>query len=482
MAMKKILSLICVFIMLVNIAGCSYPAEVASDAEPALIEPPAQEEIVPEEPALAPEQQDAALALYTPTPADVTNPRAEQLIVHNGNDVLNSGGQVVQVGDSFYFFGSYDNPENDWMGNAIYVRREGSPERYMLWEANRTGSLYYIDGHIVATTGWMQTIRINTQTGEVDETFIEGEIEYVDYQHREIFFWRSTFNDHVQGTEGLHAVNFDGAGERLIAPSGYMFLGIDGDTIYLQDVRRDDDNYDNILYAVNRDGSDLRRLVSFPLTQLGDWRSEPDWMDAESVQQLEVFGDWVFFTLGVHQGTARIFYGGLLRMRTDGSEIEQLFSTGSESFFLVDGWIYFRIFSYGDWPSSGTYRISVEMPKELDFWSAEHIQQADDGRIFYASGRGISGRELRSRSPDGGESVLLFPGSDVPRFEHSDFLRVLNIRVDTEYVFFTIHVSGHAIGDSWRGHDCYMAHYRVRYDGSGLTLINEENLCWVEKD
>ena len=425
--------------------------------------------------------------LHTPTPADITNLRAEQLIVPIGSDVFNSGSRVVQVGDSFYFFAPCDEPESPDYAQAIFVRREGNAERYRLLETHGSSALHYIDGYMVASPfldGRRRIIRINTQTGEVDTSFPLGEIIYMDFERQEIIF--SYWPADSQNAPGLHRIGFDGAGEQLIVRGRYTFLGIANDIIYLQrwhyeERWRDEGSFDTVLYTVNRDGSGFSRLVSIPLPPLPDWIDEPSHWHLETVQQLSVYEGWIILTIGVHQGTGRYFYGNFVRMRTDGGEMERLFLADSERFFLMDGWIYYNVSSFGGL-GSGAFRIPADFSTESEFLGTNFILQTVGGRIFYAGGRGIGGRELRSHNPDGSDSVLLFSGSDVPRFEHSNFLSIFDIRIDGRYVFFTIRISGHATGDTWRGHSCYIAHYRVRYDGSGLTLINEENLCWVGID
>ena len=376
--------------------------------------------------------------------------------------------------DAFYFISINDDRVDSAYEHAIFVRREGCPERYRLLEAHHFGVLHYIDGYIVAYAfidSESRIVRINTQTGEVHNTSLRGSIIHVDHERREILL--------LSGA-GFHRVNFNGTGEQLIVPREYIFLSIHGDTIYFQRELSADDSFDTLLYAVNRDGSELRRLISIPLTQLGNWVSEPSSRYWERVQQLEVYGEWIYFTLGVHQGTVQNFYGGLFRMRTDGRELKQLFNATAADFFVMDGQLYFSM-SSGDGSRNRAYRIPADLSAQNELLGEDIILHAADGRLFYATACGnIDGRELRSRNPDGSGSTLLFSGSVVPRFEHSYNVRFFNIRTDEEYMFFSVDVFAHTIGDSWRGHLDYRAAYRVRNDGSELVLIDEVNMCWVE--
>jgi len=426
--------------------------------------------------------------LHTPTPADITNPRAEQLIVPIGSDVFNNGGQVVQVGDSFYFFAPNDNPEDSRPRHAIYVRREGGAERYRLAETHSSTTLHYIGGQILASTsqdGEMRTIRINTQTGEVDDNFATGNIVYVDHKAGEIFYRRIHWSAGRPVSTGLYKADFDGNVEQFLAEGRYAFLGIVGDTIFLEDTQREEESsFDIVLYTMNRDGSEFDRLIAIKEPEGARHEYEPDintWIH-ENVLQFETYGDWLFLIVGRFEGSAGFFYGGIVRMRTDGSELEWL-RRDSRDFFILEGWLYFNVTDYSlSSFDSGAHRIPTDFSAESEFLDEEFTLLTGGGRIIYASGpRNIDWRALRSRSHYGGDSVVLFAGRDVPRFEHSDWVRFTNIHYHEGYVFFTVNVSGHATYDSWRGHDCYMAHYRVRYDGTGLTLINEENLCWISK-
>ena len=80
--------------------------------------------------------------------------------------------------------------------------------------------------------------------------------------------------------------------------------------------------------------------------------------------------------------------------------------------------------------------------------------------------------DLRQCTPDSKNAITLFNGNTAPWFADSDYISYRNIETVGDYVYFVVNVRGYAaMVDSWRGHTCYYAYYRVRKDGSDLELL-----------
>ena len=149
-------------------------------------------------------------------------------------------------------------------------------------------------------------------------------------------------------------------------------------------------------------------------------------------------------------------------------------------YFIMDDWIFYNAFPEKQPGDDGyeSYRKRLDQTgKEYLGTDISYILQCADGRVYYNSGLHNHDSDLRSRDLNENEDVLLFAGCNLPLFEHINYMRYQDIRVDGNYVFFTVYVNGFLPVDSWRGHEEYKAHYRVCNDGSGLIKINEDYLC-----
>ena len=123
--------------------------------------------------------------------------------------------------------------------------------------------------------------------------------------------------------------------------------------------------------------------------------------------------------------------------------------------------------------------MPLDNPTDKKFLGTDvsQILNCAGGRVFYRHSDSFETGDLRSRAPDGSNDVLLFVGSSLPPSEHFNYLSYRDVQPDGGYVFFTVNVYGYVDEDGWRGHEDYTAKYRVRADGSELTLINEDYLC-----
>ena len=403
-----------------------------------------------------------------------------------GNAIYNNGGAVVQFGDCFYFSAEEYDAQSESYKYGIYVRREGDAEKYRLLETEwMSDHIYIIDDNLIATN-WLDQHyamhRINIINGEADLQFFVASINHVDYEAREIYYTKPFLGD-----EGLYKSNFDGSGEHFLCHVKYEFIHKEGDVIYLQDISFDGGaTHYAVLYTMKSDGTGLAKLAEIPA--LHDDLEEYNYSGDDYIQHMELAPGWIYMTVGNHQGSAGFFFGGLARVRRDGSAAEWIMALESTEFFIMDGWLYYNATS-DEPPNENVYggqRISLGDLSVKEYLGSDiySLLNCAGGRLYYDGSLDFDTSALRSRAapgapgtPGSAEDVLLFDWEWLPEFEHFYYSYFRNVQPDGGYVFFTIYVKGYVDQDGWRGHDEYVAHYRVRADGTGLTLINESNIC-----
>ena|GEM_PF-1414100 len=256
----------------------------------------------------------------------------------------------------------------------------------------------------------------------------------------------------------------------------------DGNTQYLS--RREGN--DCVLYSFDTKTSHVKRLAVFPPTH------EDSPYTNNYIIQLDICGDWLILSVGHYEGSAHIFYGDFARLKKDGSKLEHFSVTDTDYFFIVGDWIYYNFWEVEHDPEAayGCYRIRPDGSGKEFLSEGFSMQRYADGYIYgtYDTGKTVpdTGKywyrihNLVRCKPDATDFVTLFSGQALPTFDDAGSMAVYVTAVAGTLVTFNVNVRGYADGDSWRGHTCYWAEYKVNTDGSNLTLLKEEYLEHTE--
>ena len=231
-----------------------------------------------------------------------------------------------------------------------------------------------------------------------------------------------------------------------------------------------------VLYAIDKNASYARQLAIFPP---GCKYGGPEAINY--ISNFGICGDWLIVSVGHFEGSGSYFCGDYARLKKDGSELEHFWLTDDHTFFIVDDWIYYNVWTakYG---AEGCYRIRP------DGTDKEYLGNAIQSIIFndkdgYLYGKHDTDEMLNGWNPvpdmilfkpDDDEMITLFKGDTLPKFDDSDYIRYYDVEVTDGSVAFTAIVHGYSSGDRGYGHILYLANYCVSKDGANLSLLGEE--------
>ena len=235
-----------------------------------------------------------------------------------------------------------------------------------------------------------------------------------------------------------------------------------------------------VIYAIDDNSTNMVQLAVFqPLMfeREGFWDV---WIRPQELVYFGVVDDWIILSVGEFQGSGNFFYGGIFRVRRDGSKTESFdFGEWNPRFIVINGWIY-----HIEWEGNEArwFRVRPDgSGKEfLSVYIHDIFVFANDGYIYGAHSTDAMLNEwspvinLVRWQPDRGKSVTLFMGKSLPIFDESSHMGFRGIEVTDDYVKFTVYVWGFNEDFGWRGSFLYTADYRVDKDGNNLMLLNEE--------
>jgi|GEM_PF-4498775 len=376
--------------------------------------------------------------------------------------VSNNGGTVLQVGDYIYFY--TPNTEYDgtsYTGHTLYKMRLDGSEKIELLDNHSPHKLYYVDGYIYTekmdeSDYSYDILRISVETSAV-ESFIHGSLNYVDVDKNEIFY-----NDN----DDFWKTDLDGKNKTKLCSSEYSYLGIDDNSIYFE-APRNEASSAAVLASVSRDDFSLKTIASIPDKEL-------DYEYEHAKNHIVSFGicdDRIILSVGYYEGTGHFFSGRLVGVNKDGTQM-CFYEYEIDSFEIIGDWIYVNY--------DGCLRLSPDF-ENIEYWGdeADYLYASHNENLYYRYNPAIESSEnyiydLRQRNSDSGDVVTLFQGETAPKFEDSYSTGYSAVETVGDYVYFYLSVLGYNEGiDSWRGHECYYAYYRVRKDGSGLEILYE---------
>jgi len=214
--------------------------------------------------------------------------------------------------------------------------------------------------------------------------------------------------------------------------------------------------YENILhlYRVENNKSCFQRLASFPPVRVEQGGVATQWCIAPSVFQLAIVNDWIVISVGEFQGSARVFYGEIFRIKYDGSVRESIGLNSMEHrFHIYNDWIYYHIWDLQPFDGEGWYRFRIN-GSEVEFLGRDIYQIYlihSSGWIF---GRHRVGGQnnLSKWFIDDNEVITIFDVEELPGFEgYIIEFYYRNIKVVDNTISFCILIAGYPLdSNEWR--------------------------------
>lgn len=389
----------------------------------------------------------------------------------NLENIINNGNMVVQYGDLIYFYAPNDNNDSkfDW---AIYSMKEDGTQKNKIIETDKN-KLYFIDNYII-TQNYYETynvLKISIETGK-SEVIANGLLNYVDTIEKEIYY---SANNYYSDDEGIFKIDIDGGNKVKLCSSEYNFAGKEGDIIYLKNSELESNA---ILSSIQSNGLNFKEIATISPNFEGYTEENT------GITKFDICGDWIILSAGSYQGSANIFYGGLMKMKKDGSESQYFYDGDIDEFEIIDNWIYFNVWAEknnenADWEGNGCYRIHPDLSERKYFGKEiDYLMCSKNNYLYYTYSQSDESSEiiindLRQCDKEGNNIITLFYGDNADLFEDSYYVGYSEIENVGKYVYFGVDVHGYTTNDTWRGHTCSYKYYRCLKDGSNLEMLYE---------
>ncbi len=394
-------------------------------------------------------------------------------------EVQNNGGTVVEYNGVTYFTKQDEDEPTDSNIDAIYAMSENSTEKFVEINSGSLQRIFIDDGNMYytdRTDSDFYVVKVSLETQE-KEYLQKGGIVYLDTESNQIFYSVLNFYENADYDNNIYKMDFNGENVVELAKGQYTFLSKVDDIVYLEELTNDNKI---ILASVNEDGTGLKTVVE---TKAGGYIADPEEFAkfediygyrSQFIVDFGVYNENIYFTIGGYEGSARFYFGGLVKVGTSGEGFEPILE-GVESFDIIDNNMYYYDYDI-ETETAGTSKYNLDT-KELTFISGLFSVEATGEQNLYLNSKkdtdnGISTYDLTMYNTENGEVKTIFDGSTAPFKEDSESIGYKKVEVVGDYVYFNMYVHGYKdMVDGWRGHTCYLGYYRVKNDGSGLELI-----------
>lgn len=367
-----------------------------------------------------------------------------------------------------YFYDLNDDENSDFKW-AVYSANETGSEKKKVNERNWKEMLFVCNNYIFMNDYDGENViicRISLDDGKV-KNILEGRLNCIDRKSGNLYYSNS-YDLNGEYITDIFKADINGENIKRICSGKYEFLHKDGDIIYLEDKSTSN----AILASVKSDGSDLKIIAEIPLAY--------EDIEVENIVDFGVVDNWIFLSAGSYHGTGHFFYGGLVRMKKDGTEIERLLEE-TDKFYIIDDWVYFNYNPVGEDENEkyGCYRMKSDLSEKQYLGDKIGKLLTIDSNYLYGESdsekEGIN--DLRQMNIEDGSIITLFEGKKAPVFDDSDYVGYYVEEKVGGFIYFSVWVHGYAEGESWRGHNCCTAFYRIRENGSDLSLLYQSNEC-----
>jgi hypothetical protein len=212
-------------------------------------------------------------------------------------------------------------------------------------------------------------------------------------------------------------------------------------------------------------------------------KEAPNLFDGEAldtplqVTQLSVCGDWLIYSIGVHEGSGNYFYGDLYRIKPDGTGKEMLkinsqdnTNLGDDQFTVLDNWIFYNNISEG--VDYGYYKIHPDMTgkQKLNIWIMESVNSiigTIDGFLYYETSSG----DIHRCKSDMSQDTVIVKAKDLPNFKTAQDIYQYEINILNNKMYFNAQVWGYRSGYSWRNQFINSTFNQINLDGTGLKTL-----------
>lgn len=400
---------------------------------------------------------------------------------------------------------AHDEEAEDSNANAIYKTSENGTEKIVELNSGYTDNIYVGDGYIIYTDIQENDenldryiVKFSLDTKEKEFLQI-GNINFVDTENEEIYYTVFDINEDASYKSDVFKMDTNGENIVELAIGNYSFIEKVDDIIYLQDGITVNNVLDNkiILFSVNTDGTDFKTVLE---TTEGAYLLDPKdikefndvYLDYEeqSIIDFGVYKDTIYLSIGGYEGSGHFYFGGLVKVGTDGQGFEPVFED-VENFDIIDKNMYFYTYD-AKTGNGGISEFNLDT-SELTFLGEEmrNVEAIENSDLYVEyrtntntdTDNGIITNNLSKYNSKTGEIVTIHEGETVPVQEDSDYIGYSDVEVVGDYVYFNVYIHGYKeMLDGWRGHICYEGYYRVKKDGSDLELISQNPNQYCPKE
>ena len=353
------------------------------------------------------------------------NESDEELSVNTDNSVpiVNNGGEVIKIGDDFYYK----------EGKKIYS--DGKMLYAATTEADGTDYIYQYD-----------------LDGNNAIKLIQGTWVGISDDQKALYFLCKkengvkSFNVFSPDFMDVHQVYEADNAEFLTVESGFVYIcRAESDGLYLDRIEISDGNCEE-------------NLLGMPL-------------QTEEITCFYAGDGYMIFAAGKYEGSAGFFYGDFYSYNLENKKLKQLHMTDSDEFYVFDGAVYYQKYFDDEEAANGLYRTNYDFSEDELIADDLTILMIDeeDGTILTSK----NGQLLRV-SVDGTEqTVLLDMGKDAGwTWEEYDNIRFTEINNVEDLIFLKAERWGYIEGNGWRNSLIAEEYFKVHANGNGFSVWN----------
>ena len=313
---------------------------------------------------------------------------------------------------------------------------------------------------ISSSYGYYPTYRIDLET-KTSSLYFDGPILGVSYEAQEIYYAN-------EPGRGLNVASFDGTEVASILDDTYQFNGAHGDVLYFSIVL---DSGDAQLSAVHMGSRRVEEIALLPALD-----QEYETYAYDYIQMLKVCGDRIVLTFGHHEGTGHFFYGQIISMNLDGSNIvtAKTIDTSGESFEVLGNSVYMD----GSIDHAyGICQLDSHLSAENIILPSAWLAGVDETKsaLLYTQHTGDTNiSDLMMYNPASGTELMILSGSALPVFDNFSYMAFEHVQIIDNAAYFNVTINCYDPEvDPWRGHTAYDAIMLVQLDGSAVTVLYE---------
>lgn len=384
---------------------------------------------------------------------------------YNKNIYENNHGRI---GAYSYYITSNDNKNSDYE-YAIYGINDNNTVKKKIYETKDAQYLFVTDKYIFISPKYTEKGIVRISPNGDFKFLSEGVLHCI--SDNELYC--SYLNPSTNNTE-IFKMDINGENRRTIISGKYNFLDKADNTIFL-DASSLEPKKGVTLASINVKGKDLKEIAIIPFQY-------PNESVYEHITYFTICNQAIILNAGCYQGSSAFYFGQTFRFDKAANKVENFIFNNIEKIGIVDDWIYFN---ENEVDNENTKYWGRKI--RLDFSNIQYIgdrfpiilDSSKDGfvyykKLYYNNNFKYIYNDLYLYNTKRNKDILLFNYKKAPISSHCDYI---DYSIDTktdDFIYFTVNVHGYNNYDIWRGHDCYVAYYRIKTNGSNLQLLSEE--------